>query len=117
MYQTRTAYELRDGLPPLYDGVAPTGARVPYVVQRPLMHDAEDLAVSGSAVVWDSQMALYCVAGSVAASHALALDVIRHMHGHRVGGSTVSVGMGYSGARIEGLYESQLTLQINEGVL
>lgn len=96
-------------------GYAPTGAKLPYVVSRPLLIDDLTLALDGSAIDWDLQYSLYCCGASVAASHNLALMVIQELHGQRVGGTTLSTSMGYDGAQVEGHYESQVTVQLNQG--
>lgn len=100
-----------------FDGYAPTGAQVPFVVTRPLLIDGLDVAVSGDAVGWDTQFALYCAGASVQASYNLALAVIGTLQGARVGGTTLSASMGYNGAIVEGHYESQVTVQLNQGGL
>jgi len=102
---------------PNYKGYAPTNAKVPYVVDRPLIIDHEDVALDGSAIGWDNQFALYCAAGSVEASLNLAKEVIIALQGKYVGGSTLDTSMGYSGAQVEGHYETQVTAQINTGGL
>lgn len=98
-----------------YLGYAPTGAKLPYVVHRPLLVDDQTVAVAGNAIDWDFQSTLYCCAGSVEASFNLALAVVGTLQGARVGGSTLSASIGYSGAEVEGHYESQITVQINQG--
>lgn len=100
-----------------YTGYAPTGATLPYVVHRPLLVDIVDVAIGGEAVDWDYQTSLYCCAGSVEASFNLALAVINQLQGQRVGGTTISASMGYNGAIVEGHYESQVTVQLNQGGL
>jgi len=39
-----------------YDGYAPTGASLPYVVNRPLLIDTVETAINGGAVGWDYQL-------------------------------------------------------------
>jgi hypothetical protein len=99
----------------VYDGYAPTNAKVPYVVNRPLLIDHENVALNGSVLDWDNQFALYAAGGSVEASFNLAKDVILAAQGKPVGGSTLDCTMGYVGASVEGHYESQITVQINTG--
>lgn len=101
----------------VYDGYAPTGARAPYVVTRPLFLDAEGIALDGSAVAWDYQVTAYCVGASVSASFNLAQSVIGAVQGKRVDDSTLSASMGYTGAQVEGQYESQVTIQTHQGGL
>jgi len=98
-----------------YDGYAPTGASLPYVVNRPLLIDTVETAINGGAVGWDYQFSLYCCAGSVNASFNLAVAAISALQGQRSGDSTLAASMGYSGAQVEGHYESQVTVQINQG--
>lgn len=99
----------------VYRGYAGTGARPPYVVVRPMLVDWGSLAVSGDAIGWDTQFGIYCVGGSVEASFNLAQAVIRETHAKRVGGSTLAATMSYSGALVEGAYESQVTIQTDQG--
>lgn len=100
-----------------YIGYAHTGARVPYVVGRPLIIDTTGEALDGSAIDTDFQFSLYCCGASVEASFNLALDVMGTLQGKRVRGTTLSTSMGYSGAPIEGHYESQVTVQLNQGAI
>lgn len=101
---------------PVYVGYAPTGAVLPYVVHRPLdlgTDDSESLA--GNAFNWNFQTTLYCCAASAEASFNLAMSVVGDLQGERVAGTTLSVSIGYSGAALEGQYESQITVQLNQG--
>lgn len=100
---------------PSHEGYAPTGAQVPYVVSRPLLIDDLARALDGSAIDWDFQFSLYCAGGSVEASYNLAVMVMDDLDGKRVGGTTLSTSMGYIGAQVEGHYESQVTVQLNQG--
>lgn len=101
-----------------YPGYAPTGTKLPYVAARPLLVDPEeDIAITGDGIAWDYQFSLYCCAGSVEAAFNLAVAVMADLQGARVGGSTLSCSMGYDGALVEGHYESQVTVQINQGAL
>lgn len=100
---------------PVHTGYAPTGAKLPYVVHRPLLVDDLDLALSGDAIDWDYQTTLYCCAAGVEASFNLALAVVGTLQGKRVGNTTLSTSIGYSGALVEGHYESQITVQLNQG--
>ena len=99
----------------IHTGYPPTGATLPYVTHRPLLVDDLELALSGDALGWDYQTTLYCCAGSVEASHNLALAVAGTLQGKRVGNTTLSTSIGYFGAQVEGHYESQVTVQLNQG--
>ncbi|QWS69678.1 tail terminator [Microbacterium phage WilliamStrong] len=100
---------------PSHTGNAPTGAALPYVVSRPLIIDDAVLAINGAAIDWDFQFSLYCAAASVEASFNAAVMVMGDLQGKRVGGTTLSTSMGYVGALVEGHYESQVTVQLNQG--
>lgn len=100
---------------PSHMGYAPTGAKLPYVVSRPLITDDLTLALAGNAIDWDLQYSLYCCGASVEASHNLALMVMSELQGQRVGNTTLSTSMGYDSAQVEGHYESQVTVQLNQG--
>lgn len=100
---------------PAHEGYPPTGAQLPYVTTRPLTLDSTDPAVAGNAVVWDSQFSLYCAGASVEASYNLAVMVCNDLQGTRVGGTTLKTSVGYIGAPVEGHYESQVTVQLNQG--
>lgn len=101
---------------PSHIGYAPTGAKAPYVVTRPLLiGDALDRALSGDSMGWDTQVSLYCVGASVEASFNLAVLVMRDLDAKPVGGTTLSTSMGYIGAQVEGQYETQVTVQLNQG--
>ncbi|WNM75058.1 tail terminator [Microbacterium phage Morrigan] len=103
------------GSAPSHIGEAPTGATMPYVVSRPLLVDDLNVAVNGKAIDWDFQFSLYCCAASVEASYNLAVMVMKDLQGQRVGGTTLTTSMGYTGAQVEGHYESQVTVQLNQG--
>lgn len=100
---------------PAHTGYAPTGAKLPYVVQRPVVVDGDDPALAGNRISWDWQTSLYCCGASVEASFNLALAVCVALQGARVGGTTLNASIGYIGAPVEGHYESQVTVQLNQG--
>lgn len=98
-----------------YIGYAPSGAELPYTVTRPLYIDDEAVAVDGSAINWDYQITLYACGASVEASFNLAVLLMNTLQGAYIGGTTLSTSMGYIGAMVEGHYESQVTVQLNQG--
>jgi hypothetical protein len=100
---------------PIHTGYAPTGAQLPYAVHRPLIVGTVDTALSGDAVGWDYQTTLYACGASAEASMNLAVELMRTLQGARVGSTTLSTSMGYAGAQVEGHYESQVTVQLNQG--
>lgn len=100
---------------PAFVGYAPTGQKVPYSVVRPIIIADEGRNLDGSAAAWDQQYGVYCVGGSVEASYNLAIMCIKRLDGKRVGSTTLSTSMGYVGAVVEGAYESQVTVQLNQG--
>jgi hypothetical protein len=103
---------------PVHSGYAPSGVALPYVVSRPLLVDTvTELAINGDAVDWDFNFSVYCCGASVEASFNLALAVIGTLQGARVRGTTLAASMGYNGAEVEGHYESQVTVQLNQGGL
>lgn len=97
------------------EGYPGTKERLPYVVNRPLIVDDLTVALAGNAIDWDLQFSLYCCAASVEASFNLAMDVMNQLQGARAGGTTLTTSMGYTGAQVEGHYESQVTVQLNQG--
>lgn len=97
------------------NGYAGTKAQLPYIVNRPLLTDYQDVAINGAALDWNQEFSLYACAGSVEASFNLAVALINHLQGQRVGGTTLAASMGYSGAQVEGHYESEVTVQLNQG--
>lgn len=101
--------------PPVHTGYAPTGSKLPYVVNRPLAVAQEDPAVAGNTVATDFSTSLYCAGASVEASFNLALQVAGTLQGARVGGTTLQASIGYVGASVEGHYESQVTIQLFQG--
>lgn len=100
---------------PVHTGYAPTGAKLPYVVHRPLVLDSGDIALDGSALGWSHQTSMYVCADSVEASYNVAVAVMKALQGARVAGTTLTTSMGYTGAMVEGHYESQVTVQLNTG--
>lgn len=110
---------LKDGLVslgvPVYVGYAPSHAKLPYVVLRPLLVDPTDVAINGDAIDCDNQATAYAAGASVEASFNLARGVMSVLQGARIGGYVLGTSMGYSGALVEGHYESQVTIQNNQG--
>ena len=100
---------------PVYTGYAPTGTQLPYIVHRPLILDTVESAINGDALYWDYQTTLYVCAGSVEAAFNMSVLLMRALQGALVGGTTLSASMGYAGAQVEGHYESQVTVQLNQG--
>lgn len=100
-----------------HSGYASTGAVPPYVVVRPMIIDTDVFTIDGGAMNWDFNFGVYCVGASVAASYNLAVLTMQALQGQRVGGSTLACTMGYVGAQVEGRYESQVTVQVNQGAL
>lgn len=99
----------------VYSGYAPKGAEHPYIVHRPLLVNPDAVAINGDATDWDHQSSMYCCASSSEAAYNLGLAVMNQLQGARVSGTTLSVSMGYAGSPIEGHYETQLTIQLNQG--
>ncbi|QFP95340.1 tail terminator [Microbacterium phage YuuY] len=100
---------------PVHVGYAPSNAKVPYVVLRPLVLDPTNVGLAGNAIDWDNQATAYACGGSVEASFNLARAVMAACQGERVAGYVLSTSMGYSGAPVEGHYETQVTIQNNQG--
>lgn len=99
-----------------FEGYPATGAGLPYTVTRPLdVGTDNELALNGDAVDWNFQFSVYACGASVEASFNLALAVIKTLQGAWVRGTTLSASMGYNGAEVEGHYESQVTVQLNQG--
>lgn len=102
----------------VYDGYPPSGAKLPYVAHRPFYTSVAEgenpRNLDGSAVAFDHQSTLYACAGSVEASYNLAM-LLMAFDGVYMGNTTLSTSMGYSGAQVEGHYESQVTVQLNQG--
>lgn len=95
---------------PVYLGYADSCSAAPYLIIRPIYMEEMEGSLCGGGLVWDSDLGVYCCSDSVATSHGLALDVMRSLEGKRLSGNPVSTTMGYSGAKTEGLYESQVTV-------
>lgn len=102
---------------PVYVGYAADNARTPYMVIRPVSDDPQQHTVCGGAVTWSAVMGVYCVAGGVAASTNLARDVAGELSGSKLGNNVVTSAVAYYGQRLEGLYESMVTIQSIQGEL
>lgn len=100
-----------------FTGYADTGARAPYYVIRPMITNPGDLSLCGQSLGWDFQFGVYCCGSSVEASFNIAVAVMQALQGTRVGDSTLSCTMGYVGSLQESHYETQVTVQINQGAL
>lgn len=98
-------------------GYAKTGSKAPYVVVRPMTALPDAVAVCGQVIDWDNTFGVYCVGDSVEASYNLAKLVVSALQGKRVGADSMSCSVGYAGSLVEGRYESQVTIQLNQGVL
>lgn len=100
-----------------FSGYAKTGSVPPYVVIRPMTSDYEDLTINGEVVSYDSRFSAHCVGASVDASHNLGKQVVSAIRGKRVAGNVAVCSVGYSGALVESRYETQVTIQIDQGEL
>lgn len=98
-------------------GYPETRAKAPYYVIRPMVTTPGDLALCGQSMAWDFQFGVYCCGASVEASYNLGIAVMAALQGQRVGDSTLSCTMGYVGSQQESHYETQVTVQINQGGL
>lgn len=101
----------------VFSGYAKTGSLPPYAVVRPMTSDHDDLTLAGSVMVHDTRFSLYCVGASVDASYNLSLMAIGAIQGKRVAGDVASCSLGYVGALVESRYETQVTIQIDQGEL
>lgn len=108
---------LTNSLAPCYTGFAPTGATLPYMVHRPLLMQDAGRAVSGGALAWEQSTSLYACAGSVEAAYNLGIAAQQALDGVAVGGVVLATTLGYTAAPVEGHYESQITIQANQGAL
>lgn len=99
----------------LYIGYPATGATAPYITLRPYLVDPIESALSGAAVYWDDRLVAYTTGASVEASYNLALSVVRLLHGTRIDEAIASCSIGYVGLKVEGLYDSQVVIQANQG--
>lgn len=106
---------LRDAQLPAHQGYATTGAKPPYVVVRPMTVLPGELNLDGMPTSWDNYYGIYCVGASVSASLNLSAAVVRTLQGRRVAGEVLSCSVGYSGAKVEGQYETQVTIQAYRG--
>ena len=100
---------------PTTTGYAASGQELPYVVTRPLTLDVAEVTLDGKTLQRDHQYSAYCAGASVEACFNLALLVMAQLQGALVGGTTLNTSMGYVGAQVEGHYESQVTIQLNQG--
>ncbi|QDF15740.1 tail terminator [Microbacterium phage Finny] len=98
-------------------GFPKSNAKAPFVAIRPLtlIEGDEGTAITGDFMTLDDQTSAYCAGASVEASYNLALLVMGACQATRVDGYVLTTSMGYSGALVEGLYESQVTIQHNRG--
>lgn len=101
----------------VHTGYAPTNAHVPYTVQRPIIMEEPEVAISGDGLDWGTQIGLYACGGSVESSYNLALSLMQALQGKRAQGTTLSTSMGYVGAEVAGHYETQVTVQLTQGAL
>ena len=101
----------------VFSGYPDSGAQLPYITHRPMITLPGELAVAGNAIGWSDNHGVYCSGASVEASHNLARAVLTALDGARVGDYVVTPSIGYIGARVEGAYETEITLQANQGAL
>lgn len=100
---------------PIYEGYAATGAKLPYIVHRPSLIDVVSSSIGGESLVWDFSHAIYCCAESVEASFNLAKLVLTTIQGVRLGDTVAAASLSYTGARVEGWYETLVTIQLEIG--
>lgn len=98
-------------------GYPKNNTQLPYMVHRPLVTDPADQALCGQALDWDVQHTVYCCGESVEASYNMAKALLQHLQTVRQGNTTLSASLGYVGAQLEGHYETQVTIQLNQGAL
>lgn len=102
---------------PVYQGYAATGAKLPYMVVRPISTDPDGATVCGEATTWTDRLGVYCCAGSVGASANLARDAAGEIVSFFSGVSATTVAVAYYGNVLEGQYESLVTITVTEGGL
>lgn len=102
---------------PVFIGYPTTGAPAPYATLRPALVQPSAVAIGGRAIGWVCDYVLYCTGASVEASYNLAVLAMGLLQGARVGDSTLSVSLGYSGNLVEGAYDSAVTIDVMQGAL
>src|SRR5699024_4543907 len=102
---------------PCYAGYAATGAKLPYLVVRPISTDPDGHTVQGSVTTWTDVLGVYCCAAGVVASSNLARDAAGQLVGKKLGSGVASASVAYYGNALEGQYESLVTVTTIEGAL
>lgn len=98
-------------------GYAASGAQLPFICIRPLTLLSDSAAISGDNFIWDDQVSAYCAGGSVEAGYNLAKALLNTLQGTRVSGEVLACSIGYVGAQVEGHYETQVTIQADQGAV
>jgi len=99
---------------PAYIGYAHNNARLPYGVVRPVALVPDQVPLSGASWSRSVTIGVYCRAGSVEASFNMALSAIASLDGLAIAGTEATASMGYSGAVVEGAYESMVTVSFGK---
>lgn len=105
----------------VYPGYAPGGTRPPYAVVRPISESPAYVSLAGETGSTDQTYGVYCVGDSVLTSHTIASKVLSGFQGARVGiphgvipsDSVATATLTYTGALVDGLYESLVTVSVS----
>ena len=99
----------------VYSGYAFTEATAPYIVVRPLAFIPDTLTLSGTPFASAESFSVYCCGASVEASFNLALSVMSVIADQRIGGYVPVMRINYTGAEVQGLYETNLEITMETG--
>lgn len=99
----------------VFSGAAVTGAQAPYVVLRGISTTPDILTLEAQPTAWGYMWGAYCVGGSPEASYNLAVAAVQALQGRWAGDSLLSCEIAYVGLRVEGLYESLVQIDVQQG--
>lgn len=101
----------------VYKGYAPNNAKPPHAVLRPVYLGDGPVPLSGPQLAYPATIGVYCRGASVEASFNMAVAAIKALDGLAMRGTQAVASMGYTGAVVDGAYESQVTVTFTEGSL
>lgn len=101
---------------PTYDGFAPNGCTDKhYAVVRPMAAITADTPIAGASYDHSLTVGVYCRADGITASYNMGVATVNQLNGLVLAGSMLTADLSYTGALIDGQYESAVTVTYIRG--
>ena len=99
----------------VFSGAAASGVHAPYVVLRGISTTPDTLTLEAQPLSWGYLWGAYCVGDSPEASYNIAVAAVQALQGRWAGDSLLSCEIAYTGLRVEGLYETLVQINVQQG--